>query len=266
LLGLKCSTEDSQFNDRLSQNPDIIEFHLIEEDLFGFNRKNLESKIKIAQDNGIIIYLHHPILFQKVWLNIIDDNSKFSSYYDLSTHILIEICTIYDIYCIIHPHYGLPGEDGYEKIDFRNSDNISKAKERIAYFESISNNRILWENSTVGYFSFENPDFFNDFVLDMKLSICFDISHAFISFKGDNTQLKEAIISTLPYTQYYHVVDSMGLEHDSLDLGTGNVDWTVLIPYIINKPYIFEINLKNLNFCNEMISSFRYLEKLKKIF
>jgi sugar phosphate isomerase/epimerase len=262
LLGLKCSTSDSQFYDRLSHNPDVIEFFLIEEDLFGNNRINLENKIKIAQDKGILVYLHHPMIFQNMWLNIIDDNPTLSSYYDVSTHILIDICLTYDIYCVIHPHYGVV--DGYEKIDFRNPDNIKKAKERIIHFQKLSNNRILWENSVIGFFSFENPNFINDFVIDLNLPICFDISHAFISFRGDNQKLKLAIDALQPHTRYYHVVDSMGLEHDSLQLGEGKTDWSQLVPYLNEFPYIFEIDIKNLDNCVEMINSYNYLETLKK--
>ena len=262
MLGLKCSTSYSQFYDRLSRNPDVIEFFLIEEDLFGNNRIELENKIKIAQNKGIRVYLHHPMGFQNTWLNIIDDNPKHSSFYDVSTLILIDICESYDIYCVIHPHYGVV--DGYEKIDFRIPDNIKKAKERISHFQNLSKNRILWENSVVGFFSFENPDFISDFIFELNLPICFDISHAFISFQGDNQKLKLAIDTLQSHTRYYHVVDSMGLEHDSLQLGKGKTDWSQLTPYLKDLPYIFEIDIKDLNNCNEMINSFNYLEALKK--
>ncbi|WP_219621084.1 hypothetical protein [Bacillus sp. UMB0893] len=94
--------------------------------------------------------------------------------------------------------------------------------------------------------------------------MAYDISHAFISFKGDNRLLLEQIEKLDSYIQYFHVVDSKGQQHDGLQLGTGKINWEPILPFLMNRPYIYEINLKDITAAVEMYESHLYLLHLSK--
>lgn len=253
-LGVKGSIEDDQFYDRLYKNPKIIEFHLTEGDLFGEKRMLLIDRIKECKELGITVFLHHPQTFQGEDLNIIHKNPTAKEFYKLSTMILIDLIEKYDANCICHLHYS-----GFEWSEV----SLMKMYNEIKALNDMSSGRIFWENSIDGLFTFQNKTFFEDFVLPLDLNICFDISHAFISFKGDNNKLIRALDQTKDHTQYYHVVDSMGEAHDSLELGKGLIKWEEVLPYLEKRPYIYEIGLTDQSDCTQMIKSHEVLKSLK---
>ncbi|WP_156289847.1 apurinic/apyrimidinic endonuclease family protein [Oceanobacillus salinisoli] len=257
-IGLKCSSDPEQLYDRLRYNPDIIELHLNEDDLFGEKRKQLESTISMLLSQGRDVYLHHPTKFNGRHLDIIHEQKEDYLFYHLSTRILADICISYSIKCVIHPHYLLTATSAIRK---ENMDNMVK---EIKHILSYGKDVFLWENSINGIFSAQNPNWFEDMVKPLHLPLAYDISHAFISFQGDNRLLLEQIQKLDSYIQYFHVVDSEGKEHDGLALGTGRIHWGPILPFLTSRPYIYEINLRDLKDAAEMHESHLYLVHLSK--
>jgi sugar phosphate isomerase/epimerase len=91
-----------------------------------------------------------------------------------------------------------------------------------------------------------------------------DVSHSFIACRGDNGKLQQILELTDNYAKYYHLVDSMGIQHDSLPLGHGKIDWSMVKPYVIDKDFIFEIKLKgDHSDCTPMIDSVKYFNEIE---
>lgn len=70
---LKSSLDKKQLKDRLQYKPEIMELHLVDKDLFGQNRISLVNKIKMLKRQNIKVYLHHPMRFENIPLDIIID-------------------------------------------------------------------------------------------------------------------------------------------------------------------------------------------------
>jgi sugar phosphate isomerase/epimerase len=257
-LGLKCSYEPEQLYDRLRYKPDIIELHLHEDDLFKDKRNQLENTISMLLNLGYDVYLHHPTKYNGRYLNIIHEQKEDYLFYHLSTRILAEICLTHSIKCIIHPHY-LPSATSSI-----NSENNEKMVNEMNQILTYGKDVFLWENSIHGLFTAENTNWFEEIVKPLHLPLAYDISHAFISFKGDNLLLLEQIKKLDSYIHYFHVVDSEGQKHDGLQLGTGLIQWEPILPFLMNRPYIYEIALKDKTNAVEMYESHLYLVRLSK--
>lgn len=257
-LGLKGSFYPEQLYDRLKYHPDIIELHLLEDDLFGSKRKQLEHTISMLINQGYEVYLHHPLKYKGRFLNISNEQKEDYLFYHLSTRILADICFAHSIKCVIHPHY-LPTDTS--AINKENRDKmIKEMKQILSYRRDV----FLWENSIEGLFTAQNPNWFEDFIKPLNLPVAYDISHAFISFKGDNSLLQDQIKQLDSYIQYFHVVDSEGQKHDGLTVGTGRINWEPIIPFLKSRPYIYEIALKDKMNAAEMYDSHLYLIDLIK--
>ncbi|MCQ6278549.1 sugar phosphate isomerase/epimerase [Bacillus sp. EB600] len=255
-LGVKSSYHPEQLYDRLTYKPDIIELHLVADDLFGEKRKQLEATISMLKSQECEVYLHHPSKYNGRFLDIIHEQREDYLFYHLSTRILADICATHSIKCVIHPHYSRSNTSAINK------GNRDKMVHEISRILTYGNDSFLWENSIVGLFTAENPYWFEDFIQPLGLPLTYDISHAFISFKGNNQLLLEQIKKLAAYIQYFHVVDSKGQKHDGLPLGTGHIQWKPIIPYLMSRPYIYEITLKDQTNAIEMVQSHTYLSCL----
>lgn len=257
-LGLKCSYRPEQLYERLGYRPDIIELHLLDEDLFGQKRQQLEAAISMLTTHGYEVYLHHPTKYNGKFLNMIHPEQEDYLFFHLSTRILAEICLSHNIKCVIHPHY-LPSNESAI-----NNENRDKLFHEISGILTYGREAFLWENSVVGVFTAENPDWFEDFIRPLHLPLTYDISHAFISFRGNNQLLIEQIRKLDSYIKYFHVVDSEGQKHDSMVVGTGRINWKPILPFLQNRPYIYEIILKDQTNAIEMLQSHHYLTELSE--
>ncbi|MFJ6211163.1 hypothetical protein [Lysinibacillus sp. NPDC092081] len=182
--------------------------------------QHLEKTIQTIKDLGIRCVLHHPIKYNNQHLDIIHRDPTMRSYYDLSTRIIAEICIKHDINCVIHPHYTNPAGSDPNDIN-----KVNEMKGEISKVLAYSKEVFLWENSIEGLFTAANSRWVEDFVEPLQLQIVYDVSHAFISYKGDNAKLIDNMEKLAPYIKYLHVVDSCGFQHDSLRLGDSYIDW-----------------------------------------
>lgn len=253
-LGMKCDLSDEQYNDRLKYNPDVIEFFLREDDLVGKGRKRLEHLITKTKDKGIDVYLHHPRDYNGKFNNIFNELNEHEAYYDFSMNVLASIVNKYDIYCVVHAMY----RDCFNELGL-NGESDERLKDRIAHYQQMSP-RFLWENSTQ-LFTFGENNISFEIIKELDLSLCYDISHSFIAHNGNNDILIDSLSKLHENIKYFHVVDSMGEFHDSLELGKGKIDWKRVKPFI-NKPYIYEIDLIDQQDAIEQYNSHIYFKNI----
>lgn len=251
---LKSGTSMTAVNDRLRYRPEILEFYLTNEDLE--DEERLLDTLDYVQAGGTKVYLHHPMAYNGVPQDILDPDKERRSYYLRSTEQLVRIGEEKGEKVIVHAHYA---NTASSDMSFANLDCMRK---RIDEILSFGRNAILWENTIEGLFSYNNDKLIEYVIEPLNLPLVVDISHAFISFKGNNEKLLETLERTQKYASYYHVVDSDG-QSDGLIVGEGSIDFRKVYPYIVNKDFIFEISLHpDYDDCTPMIRSIEYFNKL----
>ncbi|WP_017813390.1 TIM barrel protein [Paenibacillus shenyangensis] len=254
-MRLKSSLDRESLDDRLQYEPEIIEFFLSVDDLEQSDL--IRSRIRELRERGIRVYLHHPTRYNGKFLDILSPDPDRYRYYQESTERLVAICQEEGAKCVIHANYV-------------KSENPEITRERTllmkAEIEKIlvyGRDVLLWEDSTDGLFCYANPYLIDEVIIPLQLPVNVDVSHTFISFRGDNERLRDVLERTAPYAQYYHLVDSMGEYHDSLPLGQGKIDWQMVKKLVNGKDYIFEINLNGGHIdCTPMVESARYFDTL----
>lgn len=254
-IRLKSSTSERQIADRMQYKPEILELHLEQNDLD--NVQTLISLIRDIQEHGTKVYVHHPMKYEGKLLDIMSDQKDMKSFYWESSKILSEICHKTQIHCVIHAHYEKSESSKLEGIHA-----TEEMKRRIAKIVEFAEDRFLWEDTIEGLYSYRNPYLISHLIAPLNLPITVDVSHTFIALRGDMNGLESVLKQTQPYARYYHLVDSHGQYHDSLPLGTGSINWHIVKPYVEHKDFIFEINLRNYENCEEMMQSVRYFNDL----
>ena len=254
---LKTALHPQQIQNRLKYNPEIIEFHLKEENLE--EPEQIIKYIQQCKSEGVRVYLHHPTTYKGQYLDIISQNQEIRDYYDWSCKVLASICKQEKIKCIVHCHYVQS-----ESSDYGNRAKRKETRKRIEEILRICDDSFLWEDTVRGIFSAENPFLLSEIVKPLQLPLNIDISHSFIALKGDNDKLQQHLESYHSFAQYYHLVDSNGIHHDALPLGTGRVNWKMVKSYVKDTDFIFEIDLKDSNYmdCSPMIESAKYFDSL----
>lgn len=256
-IRLKTGLDNLHIQNRLLYNPEIIELHLAEKDLY--DMESLSKTVRMLKSKGIRVYLHHPMTYKGEYLDIISSSEEMRNHYDWSCKVLSIICKQEDIKCIIHCHY-----ENSESTDYYDTTKRKNTRKRIEEILNICDSSFLWEDTMWGIFSAENPFLFSEIVQPLKLPLNVDISHSFIGLNGNNFKLQKHLELASDFSDYFHLVDSIGKFHDSLPLGEGMINWKMVKPYVQNKDFIFEIDLKNSNHsdCTPMIKSARYFTNI----
>lgn len=257
-IRLKGNLEQSNLDNRLSYDPDIIEFYLSEHDLK--DQALIRDRIRQLHDRGVKPFLHHPPMYRGEYLDILSGNPEMLRFYHESCEALARICVEERAKCVVHAHY----------VDTPSCGDVTRERtallrEEIRKVMAYSRDVFVWEDSTEGLFSYGcNPYLIKSLIEPLELPLTVDVSHTFISFRGDNERLRDILERTAPYAQYYHLVDSMGLEHDSLPLGRGKIDWRMVKPLVQNKDFIFEITLSgDHSDCTPMVDSAQYFADIE---
>lgn len=253
IIRLKGNLEQSNLENRLSYNPDILEFYLNDLDLKDHGL--IRERIRLLHDRGVKPYLHHPPMCRGEYLDILSGSPQVRRFYHESCELLARICREERAKCVVHAHY----------VHTDSCRNITRERtvilrEEIRKVMAYSREAFVWEDSTEGLFSFGcNPYLIDDLIEPLELPLTVDVSHTFISFRGDNERLRDILVRTEPFARYYHLVDSMGIEHDSLPLGLGRIDWRMVKPIVLEKDFIFEITLSgDHSDCTPMVNSAHY--------
>ncbi|WP_241158582.1 TIM barrel protein [Cohnella candidum] len=257
-MRLKGNLEQRNLDNRLSYEPDIIEFFLSDRDLLDPER--IRDRIRQLHDRGVKAYLHHPPKHQGEYLDILSDNPEVRRFYNESCELLARICIEEKAKCVVHAHY--VGTHSCRDVTLERTLIL---REEIRRIMAYSRDVFVWEDSIEGLFSYGgNPYLIDHLIVPLKLPLTVDVSHTFISFRGDNERLRDVLERTKPYAQYYHLVDSMGLEHDSLQLGLGRIDWRMVKPLVWGKDFIFEITLSgDHSDCTPMVESAHYFANVE---
>ncbi|WP_035321994.1 sugar phosphate isomerase/epimerase family protein [Peribacillus kribbensis] len=261
-INLKCSLDLEQIEDRLAYHPQIIELQLFEQDIE--NVRRIIETIRMLKGQGIKVYLHHPMKVNGNFLDILSREREVYDFYRYSSQVLDEICVSEDVDCVVHPHYEKCGSGMWDAAGSEDArEKSQQLGEAIQEISQKTHGRFLWENSPRGLFSSLNPYWLTHIVKPFELPICYDISHSFMSYRGDNVKLLQNISDAMPFVRYFHVVDSAGTEvHDALPLGQGSIKWGALKPYITQREYIFEIELADYRDCTPMAESAAYFHQL----
>lgn len=193
------------------------------------------------------------------YLDIISTSQEMRQFYNWSSELLASICRQENIKCIIHCHYSDSESSSF--IDHASRYETRRRIEEILY---ICDQSFLWEDTTQGIFSAQNPHLLTEIVQPLQLPLNIDISHSFIALKGNNQALQKHLETYASYAHYFHLVDSLGLEHDSLPLGKGTINWEMVRPFIGDTDFIFEVDLSETNYldCRLMIESAEYFSRL----
>jgi hypothetical protein len=264
-LGLKAGTDPKQLTDRLMYHPAVFEFFTNENDFTSEGLKRLKRAIQLVQSTATNkIVLHHPMRFQGEFTELIAPQRVFPElvkFIDYSTTELLQLSFDLNVQTLVHGSYLrhtqqmidlYPSLPAAEQAAFHKLDHLTK----------LGKNHIMFENSIspIFYFGDENVE---KQIIERHYRLAFDTSHCFIKVHGDNQKLIASLQHLKKYIVHYHLVDSMGVKHDSLALGKGKIDWQQVLcclnPQATN---IYEINLKNMNDCREQLQSHQYLLKL----
>lgn len=256
---VKCSLDPIQVEERLRHQPDILEFYLQEDDVFGDKLNHLTNMIDYVQKQGVKVYLHHPIKYRGAYVDILHEEVEYREYYLLSTRILHRICLTYGIKCVLHCY----SQDTYSA-NYMDKTHTEELKAAIEPILAWGGDVFMWENVITGLFTFHNPYLLDVIVKPLQLPLVHDISHTFIGVQGDNNALAAITKQFDPYVCYLHVVDSLGEKHDGLELGTGRIDWEPLFPYIETKDFIYEVMLEDNEDATPMVRSRDYLAQFKR--
>ncbi|WP_078409091.1 TIM barrel protein [Priestia abyssalis] len=258
-IRLKTGLNADHIQERLTYHPEIIELHLVEDDLY--HPERIVECVQWLKSKDVRVYLHHPMTYKGQYLDIISSNQEMRDHYDWSCNVLASICQQEGIKCVIHCHYA-----SSESSDYQDRAKRKETRKRIETVLQICEKSFLWEDTTGGIFSAENPFLLSEMVDPLQLPLNIDISHSFIALKGDNQKLQKHLEGFCPYAKYFHVVDSMGVTHDSLPLGEGNIKWAMVKPYVKDTDFVFEINLSSSDHrdCTPMIRSADYFNRIKE--
>ena len=266
-LGLKGSRDRTQINDRLQYHPTTYEFYTDTTDFTTDGYKELYDAVQYVQSQGVSnIVIHHPMQYGQFHTEIIAPENQFPQLYrfiETSTEQLIRLASDLNVQCLIHGSYA--NETKFFIQQYPTVEDAQQAAfNRLDRFKSMGGNHIMFENSISPIFSFGTPEN-EDEIVSHHYRVAFDTSHCFIYVHGDNARLLASLRHLQPSIVHYHLVDSLGLHHDSLPLGKGKIDWAAVLP-LLNQhaTSIYEINLKNNDDCREQLESHHYLTHLEK--
>lgn len=256
-IRLKMALHPQQLQDRMKHNPEMVELHISEDNLY--HPEEVVKYIQEFKSKGVKVYLHHPSRYRGQYLDIISSSQEMRDYYDWSCRELAMICKQEEVKCTVHCHYAAT-----ESSHYLNQASRVEMRKRIEEILHISDQSFLWEDTISGIFSAENPFLLTEIVKPLNLPLTNDISHSFIALKGNNDQLKKHLDRYHSFIHYFHLVDSNGVYHDALPLGKGKIDWAMVKSYVKNKDFIFEIDLKPSNHldCSPMIESAEYYNRI----
>ncbi|GAW99090.1 sugar phosphate isomerase/epimerase family protein [Secundilactobacillus mixtipabuli] len=263
-LGLKASTSMAQVNERLQYHPAVFEFYTDEHDMTKNGLTHLEEMIKYVQSFGISqIVIHHPMAYahhhNEVAVSALKDPAGYQ-FMMSSAEALIELARKLNVQVLIHGGYSDKEAVVNSYGDFATARQVIFA--RLDYFQKMGGDHVMFENSISPAFDY-GDETIEETVIAHHYRLCYDISHGFIVLHGNNEKLVKSIARLAPQTVHYHLVDSMGQHHDSLELGKGKIDWQQVMKVINPKATsIYEIDLADQNDSREMRASHEYLAQL----
>ena len=263
ILGLKGSSTRVQIDDRLQHHPSVYEFFTAASDFTPDGYRHLYDAIQYVQSQGIHrIILHHPMKFGNHHSDVVAPERYYPDLYrfiETTTEQLIRLGHDLNVRVLVHGGYSGPEVEHMVNLYPSVEDARQAVYHRLDRFADEGGDQIMFENSIAPVFAYGHPDQ-EDEILAHHYRLAFDTSHCFIELHGDNTGLQHSLRHLAPAVVHYHLVDSMGQTHDSLQLGKGKIDWAPVLP-LLNPAAtsIYEINLHDQTNCKEQLASHEYL-------
>lgn len=264
-LGLKASTDSEQIEDRLLYKPEVFEFYTCENDFTKDGLRRFRYDFERIRSTGVKhIVMHHPMRFHGQFTELIAPYDKCRDLYnfiDRSTNDLLQLAFDYDAQLLVHGSYSRQTQS-YINMWGGTEQARKQAYHRMDSFAALGRDHIMFENSIspIFYYGDEDED---RYILDKGYRLAFDTSHCFIKCRGDNEKLLGSLSRLKDHIVHYHLVDSMGETHDSLQLGKGRIDWERVLPLLNdNATDIYEIILKDQRDASEQVASHEYLLNL----
>lgn len=263
ILGLKGSSDRVQIDDRLQHHPAVYEFFTAASDFTTDGYRRLYDAVQYVQSQGIDrIVLHHPMKFGNHHSDVVAPERYYPDLYrfiETTTEQLIRLG--HDLHVQVLIHGGYSGPEVEHMVDLYPSVEAARQAvyQRLDRFADEGDDQIMFENSIAPVFAYGHPDQ-EDEILAHHYRLAFDTSHCFIELHGDNAGLQRSLRHLALAVVHYHLVDSMGQIHDSLQLGKGKIDWAPVLP-LLNPAAtsIYEINLHDQTNCQEQLASHEYL-------
>lgn len=261
-LGLKASTDPAQIKNRLTYKPNVFEFYTDEKDFTKDGLKRLAYSIDEVKDHGIDkIVLHHPMRYKGEFTELLTLETKMPELYrfiEQSSLDLLQLSYDKDVQTLIHGAYSRETAKFINKFD-----SLAKAQaytfSRLDHFKELGKEHVMFENSIAPVFYYGDKEMDKE-ILAHDYRLAFDTSHCFIYWQGDNDKLKFALANLNDAIVHYHLVDSLGKTHDSLEVGKGKIDWKGVLPLLNdNATNIFEIVLKDQLDATEQVKSYEFL-------
>ena len=263
ILGLKGSSTRVQIDDRLQHHPSVYEFFTAASDFTPDGYRHLYDAIQYVQSQGIHrIILHHPMKFGNHHSDVVAPERYYPDLYrfiETTTEQLIRLGHDLNVRVLVHGGYSGPEVEHMVNLYPSVEDARQAVYHRLDRFADEGGDQIMFENSIAPVFAYGHPDQ-EDEILAHHYRLAFDTSHCFLELPGDNTGLQRSLRHLAPAVVHYHLVDSMGQTHDSLQLGKGKIDWAPVLP-LLNPAAtsIYEINLHDQTNCKEQLASHEYL-------
>lgn len=178
---------------------------------------------------------------------------------ETTTDQLLRLASDLDVQILVHGGYS--GPEVQHMVDLYPSveDARQAVYDRLDRFKRAGQDHIMFENSIAPVFAYGDSSQ-EDEILAHHYRLAFDTSHCFIELHGDNQGLQKSLRHLESAVVHYHLVDSMGQTHDSLQLGKGKIDWAPVLPLLNpTATSIYEINLQDQENCREQVASHHYL-------
>jgi N-acetylneuraminate synthase len=111
---------------------------------------------------------------------------------------------------------------------------------------------LLLENMPPLPWIFGGQQFHNNFMAadeiagfceDTGIGLCYDTSHAKLWCNYADVELASHMRELMPYTEYLHIADAIGIDGEGIQIGEGEIDWEAISPLLksFDGPIITEI-------------------------
>ncbi len=239
ILGMKFCTKPEEMKPRLKYNPTITEIHTTKQDFCdGFDE--LKKTIKYLKDLGKFVVVHQPMLHLDEVCMTVNDSSN--EYYKK----MISLVEEFDVYLVIH---------------LGRAESTDSAVRKAQTFSKYYNN-IFFENTHRRPLA-EKENLIKIIKNSGIKRICIDTCHLMYVYSGD--ELVKSVAELQKHADsYFHLSDFKNDIHAGKLDKNSVIDLEKILPLVTKG--VVEIKSKDEKSGDEMISSWKYLDKFQKKF
>lgn len=227
LFGVKAAWYD--VHKMLKLNVDMIEIFIGKKDLIEHRDKMIGIFTEILDKHKLKAVVHAPEYHDNFLVDIASLNEELRNKSIEALRKTIEFSDELGVKpIIIHP--GGISSHPLDKAPLIENLKKSLSELNYDYFWLENMPWFYWlENGelAISHICIESSDFIE--ILDEIEGVAFDICHAYLSTKeGSNKKVREAVNILKPYIKHVHISDARAPYHEGLQIGSGDVDFTVI--------------------------------------